>query len=469
MTAADIWTIMPIMLIAAAALVVLILGAITPGRYGTWVGSAALLGAFLWCLQIAPQPGTSSLGMALTPFARFFTGFFSVIALSVLLISHGYNSRRGITGEEYPATVLFAAFGMGVLSAATNLLSLFLGLEGLTFAFYFLVAIDRERPAGGEAGMKYLLLGAVAAAFTAFGLALVYAGSGSLDIATAMKAVATAGGGNPLPLAGAGFMLAGIAFKMSLVPAHLWTPDVYEGAPTPVVAFIATASKGAAVVFLLLLLAAAGGIGSLRLPLWLLSLFSMALGNLAALLQKNLKRMLAYSAIAQMGYIALALLVGTDGGYGAAAFYLVAYTAMNLAAFGAIAALSGASEPADLDDFRGVGFSRPLPGGVLALAMFALAGIPPTAGFIGKFFIFAAALRGGEIVLAVAGILTAVVSVYYYLRVVVNLYMRPAEGAPLAVSRSFSETFVLAAAATGICILGIFPGPLVEIVLSFFS
>jgi len=460
---------MPIMIIACGALAVLLLGAVAPGRYGTWVGVAVLLGAAFWCLQAPPQSVIPSLGLALTPFARFFTGFFSVTALSVLLISHGYNARRGITGEEYPATVLFAAFGMGVLSAATNLLALFLGLEGLTFAFYFLVAIDRERPAGGEAGMKYLLMGAVAAAFTAFGLALVYAGSGSLETAAAMKTLAAGGVESQLQLAGAGFLLAGIAFKMSLVPAHLWTPDVYEGAPAPVVAFIATASKGAAVVFLLLVLEAAGGAGPLRIPLWLLAFFSMILGNLAALLQKNLKRMLAYSAIAQMGYIALALLVGKDGGYGAAAFYVVAYTAMNLAAFGAIAALSGESESGELDGYRGVGFSRPLPGAVLALAMFALAGIPPTAGFIGKFFIFAAALRGGEIALAVAGILTAVVSVYYYLRVVVNLYMRPAEGETVAVKQSFPETFVLAAAAITIGILGVFPGPLMEFVLSFFN
>jgi NADH-quinone oxidoreductase subunit N len=467
MSVAELWTVMPLLIIAAAALAVLLLGAVAPGRYGTWVGVAALLCAALWCFQTPPQAVIPSLGLALTPFARFFTVFFSLTALLVLLLSHDYNRRRNITGEEYPATVLFVAFGMGVLSAATNFLTLFLGLEGLTFGFYFLVAIDRERPEAGEAGMKYLLMGAVAAAFTAFGIALVYTGVGTLETVPAMKALARAGRENPLLLSGAGFLLAGIAFKISLVPAHLWTPDVYEGAPTPVTAFLSTASKGAAVAFLLLLLATAGGVGPLRVPLWALSLMSMTVGNLAALLQRNLKRMLAYSAIAQMGYVALALLVSGAGGYEAAVFYLVAYSAMNLAAFGAMATLTGETGHADLEDYRGLGYERPFQGGVLALAMFALAGIPPTAGFIGKFLIFSAAVRGGEVALAVIGILTAVVSVYYYLRVVVNLYMRPADSGNTTAGGTFPEMAVLVIVASLILFLGVWPGPLLDMIEMF--
>lgn len=468
MTIADVWAVMPLMILAAGGLVVLMLGAVAPGRHGTVVGVVALLGAALWCLASPPEVGVPTLGVSLTPFARFFTALFSLTAAIVLLLSRDYNERRGIRGEEYPATILFAVFGMGVLSSASNFLPLFLGLEGLTFAFYFLVAIDRERGESGEAGLKYLLMGAVAAAFTAFGIALMYAGAGTLDVASLMKALSPEGKANSLILAGAGFLLAGVAFKMSLVPAHLWTPDVYQGAPAPVVAFLSTASKGAAVVFLLILLPAVGGVEPLRIPLWGLSLLSMLVGNLAALLQKNLKRMLAYSAIAQMGYVTLALLSGKVDGYGAAAFYLVAYTAMNLAAFGAVAALSGEGEPGEVEDYRGLGYERPFQGGVLALAMFALAGIPPTAGFTGKFFIFAAALRSGEIALAVIGILTAVASVYYYLRVVVNLYMRPAGEDTVAGRGTLAETFSLAAAALAILILGIFPGHLMELVVSLF-
>jgi NADH-quinone oxidoreductase subunit N len=467
MTVADIWTVMPLLILAAGALVVLLLGAVAPGRYGTVIGVVTLLGAALWCLQTPPHIAVSTLGVALTPFGRFFTVFFSLTAAIVLLLSHDYNERRAIRGEEYPATILFAVFGMGVLSASTNFLPLFLGLEGLTFAFYFLVAIDRERPESGEAGLKYLLMGAVAAAFTAFGIALIYAGSGTLDVLPAMQALSPGGKVNSLLLAGLGFLLAGVAFKISLVPAHLWTPDVYEGAPAPVVAFLSTASKGAAVVFLLLLLPAAGMGETLRIPLWGLAFLSMVVGNLAALLQKNLKRMLAYSAIAQMGYVTLALLSGAGGGYGAAAFYVVAYTAMNLAAFGAVASLTEGEEFGELENYRGLGYTRPFQGGILALAMFALAGIPPTAGFVGKFFIFSAAIRRGEIALAVIGILTAVVSVYYYLRVVVNLYMRPAEGEVIAGRGTFSEMVALICAAAVILYLGICPGPLLDMIDMF--
>lgn len=466
MTIAELWSIMPLLIIAAGALAVLLLGAVMPGRYGTTVGVVTLAGSILWCLQ-APPGTAATLGVLLSPIGRFFTGLFSLTAALVLLLSHDYNARRGIRGEEYPATVLFAAFGMAVLSAATNLLILFLGLEGLTFAFYFLVAIDREKEESGEAGLKYLLLGAVSAAFIAFGIALIYAGTGTLEIVPAMKALSSGGKIDPLLLGGAGFILAGMAFKISLVPAHLWTPDVYEGASAPVVAFLSTSSKGAAVVFMLLLVTGTGPIDALRAPLWGLSLLSMVVGNLAALIQKNIKRMLGYSAVAQMGYVTLALLSGGEG-YRAAVFYLVAYTAMNLAAFGVIASLTGEEEPGDLNDFRGLGYSSPFQGGVLALAMFALAGIPPTAGFVGKFLIFSAAIRGGEVTLAVIGIMTAVVSVFYYLRVVVNLYMYPAEEAVARNSGTVIETFSLAVISLVTVILGLYPGPLLGIVGSLF-
>ncbi|WP_298266408.1 NADH-quinone oxidoreductase subunit N [Geobacter sp.] len=458
MTAADLWTIMPLLILACGSVVVLLFGAIVPGRYGTAVGVAASLGAALWALQTPPAAATA-LGVALTPFARFFIVLFALTAATVLLLSHDYAVRHRLGGEEYPATVLFAAFGMGTLAAATNLLILFLGLESLTFAFYILVAYDHRRPASGEAGLKYLLLGAISAAFIAFGIALLYGASGTLDIA---RAVNGATGG--VARAGWGFLLAGLAFKVSLVPAHLWTPDVYQGGPTPVVAFLSTGSKGAAIAFFLLLLPHLADPAPLRGPLWGLALLSMVVGNLAALLQPNLKRMLAYSSIAQMGYVALALLAGGERGYEAAAFYAVAYTVMNLTAFGAVASLEGETVLEGVEELRGLGYSRPFRGGVLALAMFALAGIPPTVGFAGKFAIFFAALKGGEVPLAVIGILTAAVSVYYYLRVVVNLYLRPAEGAAAGGGPTATEGVALSLAALAVVGIGLFPGPLFDLV-----
>lgn len=458
MTLLDLWPLMPLLILACGSLVVLLFGAVLPGRYGTVVGLVACLGAALWALQVPPQTAVPSLGVAFTPFSRFFIVIFTVTAAATLLLSHDYLRRPGMSGEEYPATILFTAFGMTVLVSSATLLNLFLGLESLTFGFYILVAYDRARPASAEAGLKYLLLGAISAAFIAFGIALLYAGSGTLAIAGAAGAPLSG-----LTVAGWGFLLAGLAFKVSLVPAHLWTPDVYQGAPTPVVAFLSTGSKGAAIAFLLLLLPRLATLGPLRLPLWLLALLSMTVGNLAALRQPNLKRLLAYSSVAQMGYVALALLSGGRG-YEAAAFYVVAYTAMNLAAFGVIASLEKTGPLELVDDYRGLGYRRPVHGAVLALAMFALAGIPPTIGFTGKFAIFFAAVRSGEVALAVIGILTAAASAYYYLRVVVNLYLRSsatesAGGAPTA-----PEAAALALAALTIVVFGVYPAPLFDLV-----
>jgi NADH-quinone oxidoreductase subunit N len=389
---------------------------------------------------------------------------FSVTAVCSLLLSHDFNIRKGLGGEEYPATLLFALFGMTTIVCSVNLLTLVLGLEALSFAFYILVAYDRESEISSEAGLKYLLLGSIAAAFMAFGIALIYAGSGTLDIGPAMSGAAE-GGIPSLITAGWGFLLLGLAFKVSLVPMHLWTPDVYQGGPTPVIAFLATASKGAALAAFLILLRGVSGLNSLHAPLQALCFLSMAVGNLAALRQKNLKRMLAYSSVAQMGYVTLALLTGSSDGYAAVLLYIIVYTAMNIAAFGAIASLAGLGQPMEeIADYRGIGYRRPFQGGILALAMLALAGIPPTAGFVGKFFIFYAAIRGNEITLAIFGILTAAVSVYYYLRVVVNLYMHPAEAHSDPHPASPPEIVVLGFAGVAILVLGVWPQPLLEVI-----
>jgi NADH-quinone oxidoreductase subunit N len=321
--------------------------------------------------------------------------------------------------------------------------------------------METGRDTSGEAGMKYLLPGALAAAFLAFGIALLYTASGSLQIGRALAI-----GASPLAMAGWGFVLAGVAFKLSLVPAHLWTPDVYQGAPTPVTGLLSGGSKGATVLLLLLLLPAAGGVAPLAWPLRVLALLSMVVGNLAALRQTRVKRLLAYSSVGQMGYVVLAFLGGGAAGYRAAAFYAVAYGVMTLAAFASLAALEG-GEGDLLESLRGAGRVRPLQASVLGLSLFALAGIPPTVGFTGKLLIFTAAIRGGELFLAVAGILTAAAASYYYLRVVVTLFMeQPTERSwPVA---DASTRGVLLATSAALLILGLYPSPLLELLrLSF--
>jgi NADH-quinone oxidoreductase subunit N len=465
MTVSNIWTFSPLLIIACGSLIVLLSGAIFPGRKGTFLSIVVALGTGLWVLQ-SPPNAMPVMGIALTPFARFLISLFSFTAACTLLLSHDFNEREGLSGEEYPATVLFALFGMTVLVSAVNLLTLFLGLESLSFAFYILVAYDRNRSISSEAGLKYLLLGSIAAAFMAFGIALIYAGSGSLDIGPVMYAsLAAVSAANPLLTAGWGLLLIGLAFKVSLVPMHLWTPDVYQGGPTPVIAFLSTASKGSGFAAFLILFHGVKTLNFLHTPLEVLSLLSMAVGNLAALRQNNLKRMLAYSSIAQMGYVTLALLTATADGFAAVTLYIVVYTAMNLAAFGAIASLAGSGQRMDeVADYRGIGYRRPLQGGILALAMLALAGIPPTAGFVGKFFIFYSAIQGNEIPLAIFGILTASVSVYYYLRVVVNLYMQPAEVLTDPHPASPPEIVVLGVASVAILVIGVWPQPLLEVI-----
>ncbi len=455
----DLHTIMPIIITGLGALVVLLCGPLLLSGTTTSIAVVTAAAAGLWAVFTAPSAAPAVAGLTFTPLAQFLIPLFCAAALLTLLLSHGYNENRAIKGEEYPATVLFALFALCVLPCASNLLILFLAIESVSFAFYILVTMDLQRAESGEAGLKYLLMGAVAAAFTAFGFALIFAGSGTLALS---GAVAHAGN-RAIVAAGWGVVIMGMAFKLSLVPAHLWTPDVYQGAPAPVAAFLSTSSKVAAASLLLMLLAFSPPMPELRIPLLLLSLLSMVVGTLAALRQQNIKRMLAYSSVAHMGYLTLALLTGTRDGYAALLLYGTIYTAMNLAAFGAIASLSLEQERDQITDYAGLGFSAPLRGGVLALAMLALAGLPPTGGFIGKFFIFYSAIKGGETALAIIGIMSAAVSSFFYLKVVAQLYMhRSSDPAPRAASAA--DAAALCCAAAFILVLGVFPAPLMRLV-----
>ncbi|MBW4056073.1 MAG: NADH-quinone oxidoreductase subunit N [Proteobacteria bacterium] len=459
MTHGDLMALMPLLILAAGSVLCLLVGALRPGKYLYAVSLIIIAAALLW--SSAVTAGAVLPGLSVTPFSRYCLAFLCGTGVIALLLARSYNSRHGIVGEEYPATILFALTGMGVACAATDLLMLFLGLEAFTFAFYILVAIKRGSTIGGEAGLKYLLNGTLSAAILAMGIALVYASRGTIKLA---ELVSGNGAPEPIFLAGGCLMLLGMAFKLSLVPAHLWTADVYQGAPAPVTALLSTASKGASLVALLLLLPIFGAWSGLHDIFWLLALLSMLAGNLAALVQKNIKRMLAWSSVGQMGYVALALVAAPFGGARAAAFYLVVYAAAGMAAFGVISVLSDEDEPEAIEAYRGLGYRTPLAGATLAVAMFSLAGIPPAAGFMGKFAVFAAALRGGEVTLALVGIFSALVGVFFYLRVVVVLYMKPSELPVKTVRRlEISEMVALLVPAAVLVLLGVYPQPLLEL------
>ena len=462
MTPGTLIALLPLIILSGGSVLVLLAGALKPGGY-LYELAGTLIVAALCCSLFGPA-NASLPGLAITPFSRFSMILFTSTGLVALLLAAGYNRRRGIAGEEYPATFLFALAGMGLTCAATDLLMLFLGLESFTFAFYILVAIKKGSAQGGEAGLKYLLNGTLSAAIMAMGMALVYAARGTLKLVE--LSAASSGGTEPLFLAGGCLILLGVAFKLSLVPAHLWTADVYQGAPAPVTALLSTASKVASLVALLLLLPLFGVLRGLHDMLWVMALLSMLAGNFAALVQTNIKRMLAWSSVGQMGYVALALVVARSGGTRAALFYMVVYAAAGLAAFGVVTVLSGGDDTDTdaIENYHGLGYRNPLAGAVLAVALFSLAGIPPAGGFMGKFAVFAAALKGGEPVLALAGILSALVSVFFYLRVVVVMYMKPS-AAPDDRSRPLmvGEMIALLVPAFVIILLGVFPQSLLEL------
>jgi len=458
MTAADIYAIMPLIILTAGCVLCLLAGALRPGFYLYGAAIAVAGAALLWSALVPVEAVLP--GLSVNGFSRACSTFLYACGIVALLLAAGYNRRRGIEGEEYPATLLFSLVGMGATCVASNLLMLFLGLEAFTFAFYILVAVERGSGRGGEAGLKYLLNGTLSAAVMGMGMALAYAASGTLKLAELAAAAHTP---DPLLLTGLALILIGLSFKLSLVPAHLWTPDVYQGAPAPVTALLSTASKGAAVVALLLLFPLLRAWQGWHDLLWTLALLSMLTGNLAALLQGSIKRMLAWSSIGQMGYVALAFVACPAGGDRAALFYVVAYAAAGLAAFGAVAVLSGSSDRDDIDGYRGLGYRSPLAGGVLALALFSLAGIPPTAGFMAKFAVFSAALRAGEVTLALAGIAAALVSVFFYLRVVVMLYMKTSAEQSEVRSLNIPEILALVIPAVALLLAGVYPQPLLDL------
>lgn len=471
MTWPELLALSPVLILALGSTCLLLVGA----WWSAWrplllAGAVAGLAAALTAGLHVP-PVTEAAGMFGTgPYARFFAVLWSLAGALTLLVSLRYGKERRFPGGEYASLVLFAAAGMVLLSSATSLVGIFLGLETFTLVLYILIAFDKEAPAGAEAGLKYLVLGAVATGFLAFGIALIYTASGTFHLPEAMAGIADGKALRPLGLAGWAMLLVAIGFKVSLVPFHLWTPDVYQGAPAPVAGILSTGSKGAVFAALIPLVAGmARGVESLVPLLWALSTLSMLVGTLCALRQENIKRMLAYSSVVHMGYLLIALLAGEGNGWSAVVFYLVVYAAATLGAFAVIVALAGPrDEPQTYQQLRGIGYRHPFRAAALAVFLFSLAGIPPAAGFIGKFAIFSAAIGGGYIGLAVLGILASLISLYYYLRPVIAMFMAIEEHA-LAPSGSAEEHAVLAVCLGATLGLGVFPGPLLDLIAAVLS
>lgn len=401
-------------------------------------------------------------------YSLLFLGIIYFTSIVVTILSYGYLKQQGGEREEYFIVLFVAALGASVLVTAEHFVSFFLGLETLSISLYILVAYLRSRDQCIEAGVKFLVIASLATAFLLFGMGLVYAGTGTMNFREIFPAEGNPGAMPPLMLTGFGLMLAGIGFKLAVVPFHMWTPDIYEGAPVPVTTFIATISKGAVLALALRLFIdmRAYENGQLVIVISIISILSMFTGNLLALRQNNMKRLLAYSSIAHLGYLLISLIAGTRAGVESAVFYLAAYIITTLGAFGVISALSFRDRDADdIKDLQGLFRRNPLIAGVLTLALLSLAGLPLTAGFMSKFFLVLAGVKSGLWLLAFSLIINSVISLYYYLRVVKIMFVDAEPGPKVQISLTTRLVLVLIAA--GILIIGILPSYLSELIKTF--
>ena len=465
----DIDRILPEVILTLTGVVIMLIDATLPPAWPRrslgWVaamGTTAALWASLWQLSLPEGAGFFST-VETSAFTVFFHVLICGIVLVALLLSLDTLPENTHHQGEFYALIVFGAVGMCLLTSAVELLVVFIALEISSISTYILAGWRKHTGRGPEAAIKYFLLGSFATAFLLYGIALIFGATGTTQIYQ-VAALAPAAQNQTLVLAGLALMLVGILFKVSAAPFHVWTPDVYEGAPSPVVALLSTAPKAAAFALLLrVVYEMLPNLRSIWAPLlWIVAVLSMTVGNLAALRQQNVKRMLAYSAIAHAGYLLAAFAGIGEIGIAAAAFYIAAYAAMNVGIFAVVTLVAGYDEQLSLiDDYRGLIYRSPMLGSLLIFFLISLIGIPFTGGFFGKFYSFTAAVGGGAIWLAIIGLLNSGLAAAYYLRLALVAAQRPSEDQKIvapkpAVGAAVIAALFLAAAAT--LVLGIIPG-----------
>ena len=387
------------------------------------------------------------------------------IAVIVMLVyARAYTAARGLFRGEFFTLVLFATLGTMVMISANHLLTLYLGLELLSLSLYALVALQRDSVQATEAAMKYFVLGALASGMLLYGMSMLYGATGTLEITQLAQLSAEGLRTQAVLVFGLVFIVAGLGFKLGAVPFHMWVPDVYQGAPTAVTLFISSAPKFAAFAIVMRLLAQALGADALveewRQMLTIMAVLSLAIGNLAAIMQTNLKRMLAYSTISHMGFLLLGVLSGTIDGFGASMFYVVVYVLMTLGSFGIILLLTrGDFEAENLDDYRGLNQRSPWYAFLMLLLMFSMAGVPPTVGFYAKLSVLQAVVQIGLWPVAVIAVVFSLIGAYYYLRIVKLMYFdAPQDNAPITASGDVRA--VLSVNGLAVLVLGVMPQPL---------
>jgi NADH-quinone oxidoreductase subunit N len=460
-----------IFLLAALSLILIVDVMLSDSqRTVTYVLTLATLAGCAWLTFSGhrPDPVHAFSGMFVSDTISDVLKLALYLAVAFMLVySRSYLQARGLFRGEFYVLTLFATLGMMVMISASHFLTLYLGLELLSLSLYAMVALQRDSSVATEAAMKYFVLGAIASGMLLYGMSMVYGSTGSLLLSDVSMALQE-GAGQKVPLVfGLVFIVAGLAFKLGVVPFHMWVPDVYHGAPTAVTLFISSAPKLAAFAFSIRLLVQ--GLEVLhtdwRDMLVLLAVLSMAIGNMAAIAQSNLKRMLAYSTISHMGFLLLGILAGNQNGYSAAMFYSIVYAMMSLGGFGMILLLSRQGfESEELDDLKGLNQRSPWAAFLMLLLMFSMAGIPPTVGFYAKLSVLQAVVEADLVWLAVVAVLFSLIGAFYYLRVVKLMYFdEPLQTAPIEAPDDMR--LALSANGLAILVLGILPGPLMSVCL----
>jgi NADH-quinone oxidoreductase subunit N len=469
MNTADLLALLPFLLIAGTSVFVMLMIAAWRRHWLTLcvalVGMAAAFGSLWLVAPLVPRKVTSLL--VLDQYALFYIGLIIAATFAITILCYGYLQYHSETREELYVLLLVATLGSMVLVASSHFVSFFLGLEILSVALYALSAYLHTRHRPVEAGIKYLILAGSSSAFLLFGMALIYAQLGTMDLSR-LEGLLTGAQNSRLVLAGLTLITTGIGFKLGVVPFHLWTPDVYEGAPAPVTAFIATVSKGAIFALLLRYFYTVGAqhFRAVFVLFAIIAIASMLIGNLMALLQNNVKRILAYSSIAHMGYLLVAFEASSAMASEAVAFYLVAYFITTIGAFGVVAVLSDEEQDADtLEDYAGLFWRRPVLASIFTLMLLSLAGIPVTAGFLAKFYVVTVGASAGIWALILILVISSVIGLFYYLRVVITMYARVRQEAPRAEPNAFGGSYTVLMALTALLLwLGVYPAPLLKVI-----
>ncbi len=470
MTETDFLSLSPFLILALAPIIIMIVISIYR-NYEVVFGFSVLsiVAAIVSIVFILPVIPHSIAPLFLVDrYSLFFITIILISALLVIFLSYDYLKQLDGIREEYYIILFTSTLGASLLAVANHFILFFLGIETLTLSLYILIAFEKTKDSSIEAGIKYLVLASVSSAFLLFGMGLIYITFGSMQFSVLEIAIRHL---NQLPLLfifGVGMMLVGIGFKLALVPFHMWTPDVYQGAPAPVSSYIATVSKGAVMAVFIRFFFNIRGFDnqSIFIVISGIAVLSMFVGNLLAIQQKNIKRLLAYSSIANMGYLIIILLTGSDKGIQAAIFYLITYFITTIGAFGVISLLSTKElEAENIEEYRGLFWKKPWIAIVMTFCLLSLAGIPITAGFIAKFYLILEGMKAGLWILIFSMIINSVIGLYYYLRVITSMFSVANEN--LLPSVSVLGKVTLAFVTISILVLGVYPGWLIDFIVKY--